>query len=82
MASKVAEDTIIRREGLFFIILDKECEQIIESLFDHTFLISQAEGRCKHCAHELHQSVMSDENQRWSFSIGGNDPNHDDAISR
>ena len=62
MASKVAEDTIIRREGLFFIILDEECEQINDSLFDHTFLISQAEGQCKHCAHELRQSVMSDEN--------------------
>ena len=28
MASRVAEDTIIRREGLFFIILDEGCEQI------------------------------------------------------
>ena len=61
MASRVAEDTIIRREGLFFIILDEEREQISDSLFDHTFStfsISQAEGRCKHCAHELRQSVM------------------------
>ena len=58
MASKVAEDTIIRREGLFFIILDEEREQTSDSLFDHTFSISRAEGRCKHCAHELRQSVM------------------------
>lgn len=28
MAFKVAEDTIIRREGLFFIILGEEREQI------------------------------------------------------
>ena len=58
MASNVAEDTIIRREGLFLIILDEEREQISDSLFDHTFSISQAEGRYKYCAHELRQSVM------------------------
>ena len=32
--------------------------RIVTLSFDHTFSISQAEGRCKHCAHELRQSVM------------------------
>ena len=80
MASKVAEDTIIRREGLFFIILDEEREQISDSLFDHTFSIFQAEGRCKYCAHELRQPEIRI--SEGSFLIIGNDLYHDDAISR
>ena len=83
MASKVAEDTIIRREGLFFIILDEECEQLTFNLvtlsFDHTFSICQAEDRCKHCVHGLHQSAMR---VSKNILIAENDPCHDDTISR